>query len=87
MLLKEQEKNLNLKINSNPRDTKLRADVKSEKFNKILITSQSTYQFLSEEASGKSSDNLGEIFWVVDPLDGTANYNRDIPISCVSIGL
>ena len=25
--------------------------------------------------------------WVIDPLDGTANYNRGIPISCVSIGL
>ena len=30
---------------------------------------------------------LGDIFWVVDPLDGTANYNRNIPICCVSIGL
>ena len=39
------------------------------------------------EESGKSIENLGQIFWVVDPLDGTANYNRDIPICCVSIGL
>ena len=36
---------------------------------------------------GKSSENLGESFWVGDPLDGTANYNRNIPICCVSIGL
>ena len=39
------------------------------------------------EESGKSSEDLGEIFWVIDPLDGTANYSRDIPICCVSIGL
>ena len=39
------------------------------------------------EESGQSSDNLGNTFWVVDPLDGTANYNRNIPICCVSIGL
>ena len=25
--------------------------------------------------------------WVVDPLDGTANYVHDVPAYCVSIGL
>ena len=35
----------------------------------------------------RSSNDLGDVFWVIDPLDGTANYNRDIPICCVSIGL
>jgi myo-inositol-1(or 4)-monophosphatase len=39
------------------------------------------------EESGKSSNNLGEIFWVVDPLDGTANYSRNISLCCVSIAL
>ena len=34
-----------------------------------------------------SSENLGSTFWVIDPLDGTANYSRDIPICCVSIGM
>ena len=37
--------------------------------------------------SGMSSDNVDRIFWVVDPLDGTANFSRDIPICCVSIAL
>ena len=43
-------------------------------------------QFLLRE-SGKSIDDLGDTFWVVDPLDGTANYTRDIPLCCVSIAL
>ena len=30
---------------------------------------------------------MGEFYWVVDPLDGTSNFLRDIPISCVSIAL
>ena len=30
---------------------------------------------------------MKDIFWVIDPLDGTANYNRGIPISAVSIAL
>jgi len=84
--LKEEKKNLNLKINSNPRDTKLIADIKSEKLILDILEKESKYPVLAEE-TGKSSDDLGEIFWVVDPLDGTANYNRNIPICCVSIGL
>ena len=84
--LLQERKNLNLKIKSNPKDTKLIADVESEKLILDILSSESKYSVLAEEA-GKSSDNLGEIFWVVDPLDGTANYNRNIPICCVSIGL
>ena len=84
--LLQERKNLNLKIKSNPRDTKLIADIESEKLILDILSSESKYSVLAEEA-GKSSDNLGEIFWVVDPLDGTANYNRNIPICCVSIGL
>ena len=85
-LLFENREEFNQRLNSNSKDTKLKADIESENLIKSIITSQSTYQILSEE-TGKSSDNLGEIFWVIDPLDGTANYNKGIPVSCVSIGL
>ncbi len=71
---------------SDKRDTKLHADVASENLIKEIIIDNSNYQILAEE-SGKSSDNLGETYWVIDPLDGTANYNRNIPICCVSIGM
>ena len=84
--LNQDKNNLNLKIKSNPKDTKLMADIKSEKLILDILNSESNYPVLAEE-TGKSSENLGEIFWVVDPLDGTANYNRNIPICCVSIGL
>ena len=84
--LSQDKNNLNLKIKSNPKDTKLLADIKSEKLILDILNSESNYPVLAEE-TGKSSENLGEIFWVVDPLDGTANYNRNIPICCVSIGL
>tara|TARA_B100000963_G_scaffold350248_1_gene360278 strand:- start:1428 stop:2177 length:750 start_codon:yes stop_codon:yes gene_type:complete len=82
----EDKDNLNLKIKSNPKDTKLMADIKSEKLILDILNAESNYPVLAEE-TGKSSENLGEIFWVVDPLDGTANFNRNIPICCVSIGL
>ncbi len=64
----------------------MKADIKSEKLILDILNSESKYPVLAEE-TGKTSDDLGDIFWVVDPLDGTANYNRNIPICCVSIGL
>ncbi len=84
--LLKNKKELNLQINSDPKDTKLKADISSENLIKEIILANSNYPILAEE-SGKSSDNLGDIFWAIDPLDGTANFNRDIPICCVSIGL
>ena len=84
--LKKNKIELNKISLSDPRDIKLDADVASENLIKKIINESSDYEILAEE-SGESSDNLGSIFWVVDPLDGTANYNRDIPICCVSIGM
>ena len=84
--LSENKDELNKLSLSDKRDTKLQADISSENIIKQVISDDSNYEILAEE-SGKSSDNLGETFWVIDPLDGTANYNRNIPICCVSIGM
>ena len=85
-LLLEGRQKLNKRLDANSKDTKLVADIESENLIKEIINSDSKYPILAEE-SGKPIENLDETFWVVDPLDGTANYNRDIPICCVSIGL
>ena len=51
------------------------------------------HQFLGEEESvGRSAEDTRPApgappTWVVDPLDGTANYVHDVPAYCVSIGL
>ena len=84
-LLKNKSK-LNVRIESRSKDTKLQADVEAENLIKQSISCISKYPILAEE-SGKSVENLGDTFWVIDPLDGTANFSRDIPICCVSIGL
>lgn len=42
------------------------------------------HQFLAEE-SGKSEGKDGSILWIIDPLDGTLNFTRQIPFFCVSI--
>ena len=84
-LLLENRKKLNRRLKSNKKDTKLIADLKAENLIKEIIK-KSKYPILAEE-SGKSVEDLGDTFWVIDPLDGTANYNRGIPMCCVSIGL
>ena len=85
-ILLSNKSNLN-KILSTPRkDTKLQADVSAEAVIEDIIKSESTLPILAEE-SGLSSEKISSTFWVVDPLDGTANYSRNIPICCVSIGL
>ena len=85
-ILKTTKNDLNIEISSSERDIKLKADTAAETLIKRIIQDDSDIPILAEE-SGKSSENLGDIFWVIDPLDGTANYSRDIPICCVSIAL
>ena len=85
-ILKTKKNDLNVETFSSERDIKLQADVVAETVIKKIIQDESNIPILAEE-SGKSSENLGDIFWVIDPLDGTANYSRDIPICCVSIAL
>ena len=51
----------------------------------IRDRSCSDYSILGEETG--SSDTLEDYYWVIDPLDGTSNFLRGIPISCVSIAL
>ena len=85
-ILIEQKNNLNKSIFSSDTDIKLEADIVAEKLIKEILTNGTSFPILAEE-SGQSSDQLSDIFWVVDPLDGTANYSRNIPICCVSIAL
>ena len=41
--------------------------------------------FITEEEA-PTLPHHGPVRWVIDPLDGTSNYSRQIPIFCVSIG-
>ncbi len=46
------------------------------------------HNILGEEGGYHDPKNAGSPFtWVIDPLDGTANYAADLATSCVSIGL
>ena len=85
LLVKKKEILIEVILSTN-KDIKLKADILAEKAIKAIIENESDYPILAEE-SGLSSKDIPNIFWVVDPLDGTANYARNIPICCVSIAL
>ena len=84
--LKENKKNIKKALSSTEKDIKLKADIEAENIIKEVLKNDSDIEILAEE-TGLSVECLPEVFWVVDPLDGTANYSRDIPICCVSIAL
>lgn len=67
-------------------DIKLSMDRYSEHRIVQFLKKKTSFSILSEEA-GMIEGKTNELCWVVDPLDGTINYFRQIPLSCVSIGL
>lgn len=68
------------------RDIKLAADRQAEA---LIVGSlrESGYPILAEESGEHGTLTGDRPMWVVDPLDGTMNYSRGIPICCVSIAL
>lgn len=61
-------------------------DIAVEKFlkEKLTLLIQNS-GFLGEESDPHALDN--EYVWVVDPIDGTANFVRDLMTSCVAVAL
>ena len=51
----------------------------------MLTAAFPAYGIIGEEGGAKSRS--GEYTWVIDPLDGTHNYIRGVPVYGVSIGL
>lgn len=66
-------------------DIKLMADKESEQliFDKLEA---SAINILSEER-GVCKKNDDPLWWIVDPLDGSLNYQRHLPLCCISIAL
>ena len=67
-------------------DIKLKADRMSEELILAELKATGDVAILSEEAGIVRGEMRG-LYWAVDPLDGTINYSRGIPLCCVSVGL
>lgn len=60
-------------------------DQESERIIVDTIQNRSNYPILGEE--GGLRGEKGDTYWVIDPLDGTTNFTRKIPLCAVSIAL
>jgi len=69
------------------KDIKLAADVLAEEVLLKMLRAKSTYPILSEEAGEDATFSNAGLRWVIDPLDGTFNFSRRLPLCCVSVGL
>ena len=68
------------------RDIKLAADRQSEATLAAALAPAGLPIF-SEESGWIVPRRDGEDYWIVDPLDGTLNYARAVPIACSSVAL
>ena len=87
--LSSNHESLSKVISSVEKDIKLRADFTSEKIIVSYLSKHSDYPFISEESYENGNFDLQSNTpqWIIDPLDGSLNYSRGIPLSCVSIAL
>jgi len=85
-LLKKRDKiNINY---SEGKDLKLSSDKESEQSIIEILRAKTAYPILSEECGMIGKADQSGYQWIVDPLDGTVNYYKNIPeLSCVSIAL
>lgn len=70
------------------RDVKLEGDIRLNQLIVRRLQEKTSYAVLSEE-KGFSKGKLDnkEYLWIVDPLDGSLNFLRGIPLFCISISL
>lgn len=68
------------------RDLKISADRSSERLILETLEERAGYPTLTEESGGLEALPRTPA-WVVDPLDGSANFARGIPGCCVSVAL
>lgn len=82
----EPEKNNINKIEKNlSKDVKVFADKMSEKVIINFLNESTNFSILSEELG--YIDKSSKYTWIIDPVDGSVNFSRDIPFSAISIGL
>jgi len=67
------------------RDLVTDADIAAqEAITHIIRNDFPDHGFLTEEEDGSLPAD-GPIIWIIDPIDGTTNFSRNLPVFCVSI--
>ena len=84
-LISESDLNFQTKTKESLRDIVTEYDLKVEKKIKADLE-KSNLDFMGEETASKFIDS-DQPFWVLDPIDGTANFTQNLPFYGISLGL
>jgi myo-inositol-1(or 4)-monophosphatase len=68
-------------------DIKLQADRESEALILSILAEKMPLPVLTEETGEHGIADESAPMWVVDPIDGTFNYARGLPLCCSCVGL
>ncbi|XP_075163395.1 uncharacterized protein LOC142236029 isoform X2 [Haematobia irritans] len=80
-------------MNGDVRDVVTDYDNRIEEFlSSEILKKYPTHKFIGEEDTAKNHNNIPEELtnaptWIIDPIDGTSNFIKQIPHTCISIGL
>ena len=73
--------------NNDPRNLVTQIDLAIEKqIRKTILKNFPTAKIIGEEF-GSSILEQDDVVWIIDPIDGTTNYIRGIPLTCITIGV
>lgn len=72
-------------LSQEEKDIKLELDKESERLIINNLEANFDYPILSEEIGLTKKLIKNEPYWIIDPIDGTLNYSRNNPSSCISI--
>jgi len=85
-LLNYSKENLEI-LKNDGKDIKISADKEAEKIIVDILSEETDISLLCEESGLVGENNSEELKWIVDPLDGSLNFSRNLPNCCVSIAL
>jgi len=71
----------------NPRDFLTEVDVRLEKHIRGEISANFPSHKIIGEEMGSDIVGKKDLFWIIDPIDGTTNFIHGIPICCISLAL
>lgn len=72
---------------SEGKDIKLELDRKCEEILFKKIVKKFSYAVLSEELGLQGTIKKNNPYWIIDPIDGSLNFSKKAPFSCISVAL
>lgn len=83
--LADKQEDSKVVVSSIGHDIKIMGDTINQVFILDRLSSESRFPVISEELTNQQPRE--EYYWVVDPLDGSLNFSRSLPLYCISIAL